>query len=157
MLLFFPTTKDANLRLLKPRFCFEEPTSILPPKKKLVGRLVGYYFPQNERISRKKHDGLEGYIYIDLLGQWLTFQTFGDSIFSRENKVQTFFFRVHWLSECIYIPGTQMTFIFEDLPSPKLEGQVIKTEVIWVRGLYIYSCCLNGPFLVDMLIFWGAT
>ena len=26
-------------------------------------------------------------------------QTFWDYIFSRENKVQTFFFRVHWLSE----------------------------------------------------------
>ena len=26
-----------------------------------------------------------------LLSQWLTFWTFGDSIFSRENKVQTFF------------------------------------------------------------------
>ncbi len=25
--------------------------------------------------------------------------TFWDYIFSRENKVQTFFFRVHWLSE----------------------------------------------------------
>ncbi len=28
---------------------------------------------------------------VDLLSQWLTFWTFGDSIFSRENKVQTFF------------------------------------------------------------------
>ena len=35
-----------------------------------------------------------------LLSQWLTFWTFGDSIFNRENKVQTFLFRVHWLSEC---------------------------------------------------------
>ena len=26
----------------------------------------------------------------------------GDYIFSRENKVQTFFFRVHWLSEYSY-------------------------------------------------------
>ncbi len=26
-------------------------------------------------------------------------ETFWDYIFSRENKVQTFFFRVHWLSE----------------------------------------------------------
>ena len=34
-----------------------------------------------------------------LLSQWLTSWTLGDSIFSRENKVQTLFFRVHWLSE----------------------------------------------------------
>ena len=37
-----------------------------------------------------------------LLSQWLTFWTFGDYIFSRENKVQTCsncFFSVHWLSE----------------------------------------------------------
>ncbi len=27
----------------------------------------------------------------NLLSQWQTFWTFGDSIFSRENKVQTFF------------------------------------------------------------------
>ena len=39
------------------------------------------------------------WILFDSLSQWLTFWTFGDSIFSRENKVQTFFFRVHWLSE----------------------------------------------------------
>ena len=31
--------------------------------------------------------------YLFLLSQWLTFCTFGDSIFSRENKVQTFFQR----------------------------------------------------------------
>ena len=35
----------------------------------------------------------------NLLGQWLNFKLFGVFIFSRENKVQTFFFRVHWLSE----------------------------------------------------------
>ena len=34
-----------------------------------------------------------------LLGQWLNFKLFWDYIFSRENKVQTFVFRVHWLSE----------------------------------------------------------
>ena len=35
-------------------------------------------------------------------GQWLNgVGTFWDYIFSRENKVQTFFFRVHWLSELI--------------------------------------------------------
>ena len=33
------------------------------------------------------------------LSQWLNFKLFGNYIFSRENKVQTFFFRVHWLSE----------------------------------------------------------
>ena len=40
----------------------------------------------------------------NLLSQWLTFWTFGDSIFSRLNKVQTVFSRVHWLSELTYPP-----------------------------------------------------
>ena len=34
-----------------------------------------------------------------LLGQWLNFKLFGDYIFSRENKVQTFISGFHWLSE----------------------------------------------------------
>ena len=38
-----------------------------------------------------------------LLGQWLNFKLSG----SRENKVQTFFFRVHWLSEPNGGPGSQ--------------------------------------------------
>ncbi len=52
---------------------------------------------QRRDLMKKKHRVLNW-----LLSQWLTFWTFGDSIFSRENKVQTFFFRVHWLSEIGY-------------------------------------------------------
>ena len=45
-------------------------------------------------------DGYEGdVVKWCLLSQWLTFWTFGDSIFSRGNKSSNFFFRVHWLSE----------------------------------------------------------
>ena len=36
-----------------------------------------------------------------------------------------------------YIPGTQMTSIFEGHP-PKTRPFPIKTRVIWVQGIYIY-------------------
>ena len=35
----------------------------------------------------------------NLLGQWLNFKLFGITCLVGKNKVQTFFFRVHWLSE----------------------------------------------------------
>ena len=34
-----------------------------------------------------------------LLGQWLNFKLFGITYLVGKNKVQTFFFRDHWLSE----------------------------------------------------------
>ena len=40
-------------------------------------------------MSNEKNLGWLGY----LLGQWLNFKLFWDSTFSRENKVQTFFFQ----------------------------------------------------------------
>ncbi len=42
--------------------------------------------------------------YFFILGQWLNFKLFWDYIFSRENKVQTFFFRVQdgWVSNCYW-------------------------------------------------------
>ena len=49
----------------------------------------------------------DGYIFnsngVDLTWPMAKLQTFWDYIFSRENKVQTFFFRVHWLSERLFI------------------------------------------------------
>ena len=43
---------------------------------------------------------------------------------------------VYW-NIYIYIPGTQMTSIFEGQP-PKTRSFSIKTRVIWVPGMYIY-------------------
>ena len=39
----------------------------------------------------------------------------------------------------LYIPGTQMTSMFEGQP-PKTRPFPIKTGVIWVVGIYIYTC-----------------
>ena len=48
----------------------------------------------------------------NLLGQWLTFWTFGDSIFSRENKpFKRLFFRVHWLSEFLVAPSRNFGYV----------------------------------------------
>ena len=53
-----------------------------------------------DQFSIKKDHAFERYCFS--LSQWLNFKLFGIIyIFSRENKVQTFFFRVHWLSEVL--------------------------------------------------------
>ena len=45
---------------------------------------------------------------------------------------------LNWPNIYIYIPGTQMTSIFEGQP-PKKRPFPIKTRVIWVPGIYIYT------------------
>ena len=57
-------------------------------------------------------------------------QTFWDYIFSRENKVQTFFFRVHWLSE--YLVGKIKVLNFHFMV---LQGRPPPTtyEVKWLH------------------------
>ena len=66
-------------------------TSYISPKK--CGHFSGVYF------SRCETPRSTVYVSNNLLGQWLNLKLFWDYIFSRENKVQSFFFRVHWLSE----------------------------------------------------------
>ena len=53
----------------------------LPKQEEKVGELM------------KQPGGWMKRYILGLLSQWLTFSTFWDSIFSRENKVQTFFFQ----------------------------------------------------------------
>ena len=56
----------------------------------------GWAEKKRENLRRHRKGRMEdlsqswtvGYLYLP--GQWLTFSIFGDSIFSRENKVQTF-------------------------------------------------------------------
>ena len=45
----------------------------------------------------------------------------------------------------IYIPGTQMTSIFEGQP-PKTRPFPIKTRVIWVPGIYTTLAGILSPF-----------
>ena len=77
-------------------------------------------------------------LYLFLLGQWLNFKLFGDYIFSRENKVQTFFFRVHWLSECFMC-------IEKTTPwwwcSPVSRHQKVVSKTTSIRG---WTDTLNG-------------
>ena len=55
----------------------------------------------------------------------------------------------------IYIPGTQMTSIFEGQP-PKTRPFPIKTRVIWVPGIYIYVDIVFFHFwFFDFLNFRG--
>ena len=95
-----------------------------------------------------------------LLGQWLNFQLFG-IIFSRGNKVQTFFFRVHWLSEniCPYI-YLYMALIMKDFLTRiiPLNTAVFSrspgSDFLWGSFGFLdgsaASPCLFGYFLVKL-------
>ena len=82
-----------------------------------------------------------------LLSQWPTFfSTFGDSIFSRENKVQTFFFRVHWLSE------KDFTQIILNLQMPlAIFGHFGGRRSVYLlastSSLYVYICIYVQIFM----------
>ena len=53
----------------------------------------------------------------------------------------------------IYIPGTQMTSIFEGQP-PKTRPFPIKTRVIWVPGIYTYGELAQKPLWNSKLQWW---
>ena len=51
---------------------------LLPAPQRKKNEILHYVRPHFDRLR-------------NLLGQWLNFQTFWDYLFSKENKVQTFF------------------------------------------------------------------
>ena len=72
-----------------------------------------------------------------LLSQWLTFWTFGDSIFSRENKpFKLFFFRVHWLNEVCFVFFCQGQLSIVRIFNQPFKSWTLRSSTVYL-GLFV--------------------
>ena len=96
-------------------------------------------FQKSGAFQQNQHPKKTGGV-VNLLSQWLTFWTFGDSIFSRENKVQTFFSgSIGWVRKRhvemfnrVLVVATQIFFFV----SPRKLGKWSKLTHIFEMGWF---------------------